>query len=109
MINKESDENCFFFNHLRSRLDELQMFLENEGWELCPVKANFTITNLHEFRFIRLTGLTQSGDSANQSSPSISIGGKGGYFSRFWDEGSPFDRRMDEDENEDVIGTNGVS
>ncbi|XP_071803209.1 syndetin-like isoform X1 [Asterias amurensis] len=98
----------YFKNYHRSRLDELQMFLENEGWELCPVKANFTITNLHEFRFIRLTGLTQSGDQGNQSSPSISIGGKGGYFSRFWDEGSPFDRRMDEDENEDVIGTNGV-
>lgn len=23
------------------------MFLENETWELCPVKSNFSITQLH--------------------------------------------------------------
>ena len=84
------------------------MFLENEGWNLCPVKANFTITNLHEFRFIRLTGLNQSASQSNQSSPSIRIGDKGSFFNKFGDHGSPFDRRMDEEDGEDVIGTNGV-
>lgn len=31
----------------RARLEELRMFLENETWELCPVKSNFNIAQLH--------------------------------------------------------------
>ena len=27
-------------------MDDLRMFLENEGWELCPVKSTFHILNL---------------------------------------------------------------
>ena len=27
-------------------MDELRMFLENEAWELCPVKASFKIVDL---------------------------------------------------------------
>ena len=27
-------------------MDELRMFLENEGWELCPVKSTFHVLNL---------------------------------------------------------------
>ena len=30
----------------RARLDELRMFLENEAWELCPVKPSFSILML---------------------------------------------------------------
>ena len=30
----------------RARLDELRMFLENEAWELCPVKSNFNTLQL---------------------------------------------------------------
>jgi hypothetical protein len=33
----------YFRSYHRTRLDELKMFLENEGWELCPVKSSFTI------------------------------------------------------------------
>ena len=36
----------------RSRLDELRMFLENEGWELCPVKSTFTILQLQVSQYI---------------------------------------------------------
>lgn len=41
---------CSFFSlsqSLRARLEELRMFLENETWELCPVKSNFNIAQLH--------------------------------------------------------------
>lgn len=38
---------CVLFFPLRIRLDELRMFLENETWELCPVKSNFSILQLH--------------------------------------------------------------
>lgn len=36
----------YFKNYHRSRMDELRIFLENEGWEICPVKPNFTILQL---------------------------------------------------------------
>ena len=36
----------FFWIYFRARLDELRMFLENEGWELCPVKSTFSILQL---------------------------------------------------------------
>ena len=28
------------------------MFLENEAWELCPVKANFSLVNLQVHHFL---------------------------------------------------------
>ncbi|TMS18357.1 Syndetin, partial [Larimichthys crocea] len=37
----------YFKNYHRARLEELRMFLENETWELCPVKSNFNIAQLH--------------------------------------------------------------
>ena len=36
----------YFKTYHRSRMDELRMFLENEAWELCPVKASFKIVDL---------------------------------------------------------------
>lgn len=36
---------CYLF--YRTRLEELRMFLENETWELCPVKSSFSIIQLH--------------------------------------------------------------
>ena len=36
----------YFKTHHRVRLDELHMFLENEAWEVCPVKSNFNILQL---------------------------------------------------------------
>ena len=36
----------YFKTHHRIRLDELHMFLENEAWEICPVKSNFNILQL---------------------------------------------------------------
>ena len=29
------------------------MFLENEGWELCPVKTNFSILQLQVYLYIK--------------------------------------------------------
>lgn len=36
----------YFKTYHRSRMDELRMFLENDAWELCPVKASFKIIDL---------------------------------------------------------------
>ena len=39
----------YFRSYHRAKLDELRMFLENEGWELCPVKPTFSILMLQVF------------------------------------------------------------
>ncbi|KAF8561878.1 hypothetical protein P879_07247, partial [Paragonimus westermani] len=40
----------FFRDFHKKHLERLRMFLENETWEMCPVKASFTVMDLHEFR-----------------------------------------------------------
>ncbi|XP_044741720.1 syndetin [Chrysoperla carnea] len=42
-------------NYHSSRLEELRIFFENEMWEICPVKANFEISQLQEFKSLRHT------------------------------------------------------
>lgn len=37
-------------NYHRGRMEELKLFLENEGWEQCPVKSTFNVLNLQEFK-----------------------------------------------------------
>ncbi|CAH2101517.1 unnamed protein product [Euphydryas editha] len=37
-------------NYHRGRMEELKLFLENEGWEQCPVKSTFNLQNLQEFK-----------------------------------------------------------
>ncbi|XP_072029065.1 syndetin-like isoform X2 [Amphiura filiformis] len=98
----------YFKNYHRARIEELQMFLENEGWELCPVRANFTALNLHEFRYLRQAGISQPGKGAPASpSPKRDHCTRSGYFTKYGAQGSPFDREMDDEEGEDVIATNG--
>ncbi|GAB1605109.1 syndetin-like isoform X2 [Argonauta hians] len=103
----------YFRNHHRARMDELRMFLENEGWELCPVRSNFNLLQLLEFRFMQNLTL-------NPSSNSVSGGGGGGggiaggqlldvkeevgdYFSNSDEKKNPFDLQSEEDEQEDVF------
>ena len=47
----------------RARLEELRMFLENETWELCPVKSNFNIAQLH----VSKNHITWGGKGSNNS------------------------------------------
>ena len=35
-----------FTDCFRNRLDELRAFLENEAWEICPVRTSFTYYSL---------------------------------------------------------------
>ncbi|KAF0304932.1 Syndetin [Amphibalanus amphitrite] len=53
---------CVAFIHVyhRARLEELRMFLENEAWEVCPVKPTFSVHNLQEFKHLRRQHLLQS-------------------------------------------------
>jgi hypothetical protein len=43
-IKKQSSN--YFRNYHHDRLEELRIFLENESWEMCPVKPDFTILQL---------------------------------------------------------------
>ncbi|CAN7997826.1 unnamed protein product [Ixodes hexagonus] len=43
----------YFKNYHRSCLEELRMFLENESWELVPVRSSFSLLQLQEFCFLR--------------------------------------------------------
>ncbi|XP_026749335.2 syndetin [Galleria mellonella] len=40
-------------NYHRGRMDELKLFLENEGWEQCPVKSTFNLLMLQEFKLFK--------------------------------------------------------
>lgn len=39
----------YFKTYHANRLEELRIFLENESWELCPVKQSFNILQLQVF------------------------------------------------------------
>ncbi|KAK7862939.1 hypothetical protein R5R35_004896 [Gryllus longicercus] len=100
----------YFRNYHRERLEELRIFLENEGWEICPVKQNFTVLQLQEFRSFRgvLKGVSLGSpecSSSNQSQDGSST--LGGYFTRYADSGSPFDMSLDETQEEDILANIG--
>ncbi|XP_044918633.1 syndetin isoform X3 [Mustela putorius furo] len=96
----------YFKNYHRTRLDELRMFLENETWELCPVKSNFSILQLHEFKFMeqsRSPSVSPSKQPASTSSKTVTL------FEQYCSDGNPFEiqaNRKDE-ETEDVLASNG--
>ncbi|XP_008194931.2 syndetin [Tribolium castaneum] len=100
----------YFKNYHIQRLEELKIFLENEMWEICPVKPTFTLLQLQEFKSLRgvlrnfklrppATGgaySTASTDccSSNHSQDGSSI--VGNYFVRYAESGTPFDSGLDE-------------
>ncbi|RXM32266.1 Syndetin [Acipenser ruthenus] len=96
----------YFKNYHRTRLEELRMFLENETWELCPVKSNFSIVQLHEFKFMgrsRSPSVSPSKHAATASTAAMSL------FEQYHNGGNPFEMQTDskDDETEDVLASNG--
>ncbi|XP_074039810.1 vacuolar protein sorting 50 isoform X1 [Leptinotarsa decemlineata] len=102
----------YFKNYHAQRLDELKIFLENEMWEICPVKPSFDILQLQEFKSFRYslknfkfnpqvspTMINYSTNSTECCSSNHSQDGSsivGNYFVRYADHGTPFDSRLDE-------------
>ncbi|KAB0791414.1 hypothetical protein PPYR_03214 [Photinus pyralis] len=103
----------YFKNYHVQRLDELRIFLENESWELCPVKATFDVLQLQEFKPLRSIlktykmkpyANTPDCSSSNNSQDGSSI--VGNYFLRYSEHGTPFDRSLDESVvQEDILAT----
>ncbi|KAM4873649.1 syndetin [Thomomys bottae] len=96
----------YFRNYHRTRLDELRMFLENETWELCPVKSNFSILQLHEFKFMeqsRSPSVSPSKQPVSSSSKAATL------FEQYCSGGNPFEIQANhkDEETEDVLASNG--
>uniref|UniRef100_A0A665UDI4 VPS50 EARP/GARPII complex subunit n=1 Tax=Echeneis naucrates TaxID=173247 RepID=A0A665UDI4_ECHNA len=99
----------YFKNYHRARLEELRMFLENETWELCPVKSNFNIAQLHEFKFMgqcRSPSVSPSRQAVSSSTPAQE---ELFLFQQYLQEGNPFEMHIEhkEEETEDVLASNG--
>ncbi|XP_072179287.1 syndetin-like [Diadema setosum] len=96
----------YFKSYHRARIDELRIFLENEGWEPCPVKSNFSYQSLHEFRFMR-DYLGSPGRGEGRNVPLSPTDQDRGYFVKYADQGSPFDKQFATDEDEEEGTANG--
>ncbi|XP_066483524.1 syndetin isoform X2 [Tiliqua scincoides] len=96
----------YFKNYHRTRLEELRMFLENETWELCPVKASFSILQLHEFKFM---AQSRSPSVSPSKQPSSEIERTETLFEQYCNGGNPFEIQANnkDDETEDVLASNG--
>ncbi|XP_076349284.1 vacuolar protein sorting 50 isoform X1 [Tachypleus tridentatus] len=99
----------YFRNYHRGCMEELRMFLENESWALCPVRPNFSILQLQEFRFLRhnqsRSVLTPPSSPAHSKTESTSFSGRPreGYFRGYRYQGNPFEEKTEEEDKEDVL------
>ncbi|KAG9476344.1 hypothetical protein GDO78_003085 [Eleutherodactylus coqui] len=96
----------YFKNYHRTRLEELRMFLENETWELCPVKSSFSILQLHEFKCLgqsRSPSMSPSKQATSADAAVVSL------FEQYTSGGNPFEIQcvLKDDETEDVLAANG--
>lgn len=85
----------YFRGFHRGKLDELRVFLENESWEQCPVRPNFNVFHLIEFRFL------------NQSKPANNNSGAppdNGQFYLMDIAASPFSSRITVSFEEKIVG-----
>lgn len=101
----------YFSHYHESRLDELRIFLENDAWELCPVKSDFVATKLSEFRSLKPSlnncKTWNSLDSSNLSDSDNSAGID--YLQKYLESGSsPFAIGLDDTMDEDILINNDV-
>lgn len=98
---KDQSRHYFQKYHL-SRLEELRLFLENEAWTPCPVKPNFNLLHLQEFKNLR--NVVQNARSKNHkrtdSSDCASSNISSGYFNKFSEIGTPFDVYSESDSSQ---------
>ncbi|KAG7197018.1 hypothetical protein KM043_017553 [Ampulex compressa] len=99
----------YFSHYHASRLDELRIFLENDGWELCPVKPNFMATQLQEFNGLKFSlnnsKAWNSLDSANISESDNPLGVE--WLQKYLEGGtSPFFIGLDDTMDEDILVNN---
>ncbi|XP_076168709.1 vacuolar protein sorting 50 [Ptiloglossa arizonensis] len=99
----------YFSHYHASRLDELRIFLENDGWELCPVKSNFVATQLQEFKSLKpslnICKVWNSLDNSNISENDNPMGME--WIQKYLEGGvSPFSIGLDDTMDEDILVKN---
>lgn len=57
----------FFKVYHSNSIEELKMFLENELWEVLPVRSSFRLIQLKEFSFLRVQGSSKSYINSSKS------------------------------------------
>ncbi|XP_034949710.1 syndetin [Chelonus insularis] len=108
-LQKSMKEQCsrYFFHYHASRLDELRIFLEHDGWELCPVKSTFVATQLQEFKSLRPALVNckswNSIEDLNVSVQENSTTNSGWLQKYLENDMSPFDIGLDETIDEDIL------
>ncbi|XP_012280737.1 syndetin isoform X2 [Orussus abietinus] len=105
-LQKSIRKQCLsFFSHYHaSRLDELRIFLENDGWKLCPVKTNFTAIQLQEFRSLNSVFNNSEVRSSPEGLNFYENDNSGGWLQRCVECGvSPFEVSLDETIDEDIL------
>uniref|UniRef100_T1J3I3 Vacuolar protein sorting-associated protein 54 n=1 Tax=Strigamia maritima TaxID=126957 RepID=T1J3I3_STRMM len=99
----------YFRHYHRARMEELRYFFESEGWELCPVKSNFSIMQLLEFRFLRGSKLSRSSSIMSPpATPVLNCTENTSFDSNCSNSShsssvNPFDIQLVDDEKEDVL------
>ncbi|XP_076670628.1 vacuolar protein sorting 50 [Andrena cerasifolii] len=99
----------YFSHYHASRLDELRIFLEHDGWELCPVKSNFVATQLQEFRSLKPSlNICKVWNSLDNSNVSENDSPMGVEWVQKYLEGaaSPFSIGLDDTMDEDILVNN---
>lgn len=91
----------YFKAYHKTTLDELKMFLENEAWEMCPVKSSFKIFHLQEFCFMKTQLLSRAASNDD-------ILSEKGFFeeSEYTHETTPFHNIHTENEDSSAIERN---
>lgn len=89
----------YFLRYHEYKLDELRIFLESEGWQVCPVRSDFDACQLQEFKFLS-SGVSLS----KQTSPSQSLKNRS-CFEKYADGGTPFDIQKDDSEENIYAGS----
>ncbi|VVD03931.1 unnamed protein product, partial [Leptidea sinapis] len=100
-------------NYHKGRMEELKLFLENEGWEQCPVKPTFTLLSLQEFalfkKYLRpLRGDAVEKNSQSDATSSINSQDDSVYISKYFTHKTsrtPFEMFRNENvTNDDIFG-----
>lgn len=87
----------YFLRYHEYKLDELRIFLESEGWQVCPVRRDFDACQLQEFKF-----LSRGESLSKQTSPTK----RKSFFEVYHEQGTPFDIQKEESE-ENIFGNEG--
>ena len=66
----KQQSSAYFKMYHRKCMSELKLFLETDVWELCPIKQDFKLSDLHDFHFLEKTKDAFSNSTDSSSSVS---------------------------------------